>query len=38
MSGIERTLPLLPTSIVGSHGIPGQFHVARQAVARAELT
>ena len=30
-------LPLLPTTVVGSHGIPGWFHVARQAVARGEF-
>jgi 5-methyltetrahydropteroyltriglutamate--homocysteine methyltransferase len=30
-------LPLLPTTVVGSHGLPGWFHVARQAVARGEF-
>lgn len=30
-------LPLLPVTVVGSHGIPGWLHVARQAVARGEF-
>ena len=30
-------LPLLPTTVVGSHGIPGWLHVARTAVARGEF-
>lgn len=30
-------LPLLPTTVVGSHGIPGWLHVARAAVARDEF-
>lgn len=30
-------LPILPTTVVGSHGIPGWFHAARQAAARDEL-
>ena len=31
------TLPLLPTTVVGSHGLPGWLHVARAAVARGEF-
>lgn len=31
------SLPLLPTSVVGSHGIPGWLHAARVAVARGEF-
>ncbi|MBI3972048.1 MAG: cobalamin-independent methionine synthase II family protein [Chloroflexi bacterium] len=33
---LER-LPLLPTTVVGSHGIPGWLVVARQAAARGEF-
>lgn len=32
-----ETLPLLPTTVVGSHGVPGWFHVARASVARGEF-
>jgi len=31
------SLPLLPTTVVGSHGIPGWLHVARGAVTRGEF-
>lgn len=30
-------LPLLPTTVVGSHGIPGWLHVARSAVTHGEF-
>ncbi|MBI3971488.1 MAG: cobalamin-independent methionine synthase II family protein [Chloroflexi bacterium] len=33
----DRPLPILPTTVVGSHGIPGWLHVARQAVTRGEF-
>ncbi|MGH2350463.1 MAG: cobalamin-independent methionine synthase II family protein [Chloroflexota bacterium] len=37
MSHDASSLPILPTTVVGSHGIPGWFHVARAAIARGEF-
>ncbi|HEV2125174.1 MAG TPA: cobalamin-independent methionine synthase II family protein [Chloroflexota bacterium] len=34
---MQKALPLLPTTVIGSHGIPGWLHVARQAVTRDEF-
>jgi 5-methyltetrahydropteroyltriglutamate--homocysteine methyltransferase len=31
------SLPLLPTTVIGSHAIPGWLHLARAAIARGEL-
>ena len=36
-SADNSSLPLLPTTVVGSHGIPGWLHVARAAVVRGEF-
>ena len=33
----SMALPLLPTDVVGSHGIPVWLHVARAAVAQGEF-
>ncbi len=32
-----RRLPLLPTTVIGSHALPGWLHLARSAIARGEL-
>ena len=34
MEGPGSELPLLPTTVVGSHDIPGWLHVARAEIAR----
>jgi 5-methyltetrahydropteroyltriglutamate--homocysteine methyltransferase len=31
-------LPILPTSVVGSHGIPGWVHLAREEAGRGTLS
>ena len=33
----HRGLPLLPTTVVGSHGIPGWVHLARNEAERGTL-
>lgn len=37
MSHEQETLPTLPTSVVGSHGLPGLVHLAREAMDAGRL-
>jgi 5-methyltetrahydropteroyltriglutamate--homocysteine methyltransferase len=37
VSRIDEPLPLLPTTVIGSHAIPGWLHLAREAIKQGAL-